>query len=199
MAHWVEGGCLTGILLTALTPFFALYLPLWLLGLWVLLPAYMLHQFEEHDRDRFRLWVNTRMAGGRDVLGPIAVFVINVPGVWGVIAVACALAAFIRPGLGLIAVYLVLVNALGHIAGAVITRAGNPGLITAIALFLPLGVAALLGIQHQGPSLADHARGLATALLIHAAIILHIRLRLAHLARSPARSNLRRPRGNTKP
>lgn len=46
------------------------------------LPIYMLHQYEEHDCDRFRLWVNNMIGHGRDVLTPIATFSINSLLVW---------------------------------------------------------------------------------------------------------------------
>ena len=42
----------------------------------------MLHQYEEHDNDRFRIFMNRILAGGHDALTHPAVFIINVPGVW---------------------------------------------------------------------------------------------------------------------
>ena len=45
------------------------------------MPIYMLHQYEEHADDRFRLWVNN-MLGHGDVLTPIATFWINSLLVW---------------------------------------------------------------------------------------------------------------------
>jgi hypothetical protein len=49
------------------------------------------------------------------------------------------LSFFVNPGFGLIAVYLAVVNAVVHLVAAVALRAYNPGLWTAILLFLPLG------------------------------------------------------------
>ena len=80
------------------------------------LPMYMFHQYEEHENDRFRLFINRHIGHGKEVLTPLAVFVINVPGVWGVIAVSAYLAADINIGLGLIAVYLAVVNAVVHLS-----------------------------------------------------------------------------------
>lgn len=175
---WVYGGALAGLLLFALTPLLARGWPVWELSVWLMLPLYMVHQWEEHDEDRFRHFVNTRIGNGREALSPLAVFIINVPGVWGVIALAWALAIEVRPGLGLIAVYLVLVNALVHIAGFPGMRRYNPGLISAIGLFLPLGLWSLNALDRAGATRGDHAIGLATAILIHAAIIGWVRLRL---------------------
>ena len=69
----------------------------------------------------------------------VVIFLINVPGVWGVIAVSLWLAVSVNIGFASIAVYLLLVNAVIHIAHAMFFRSYNPGLGTAILLFLPVG------------------------------------------------------------
>lgn len=176
---WVYGGFLAGLLLVALAPLFALVWPAGVFATWLQLPVYMMHQYEEHESDRFRRFINDHAAHGREALGRVAVFVINVPGVWGVIALATALAALLRPGLGLIAVYLVLVNALAHIGAAIALRRANPGLVTAIILFLPAGFWGLAVLNGAGATAPDHAIGLAAALAIHAAIVVHVRRRMA--------------------
>jgi len=61
--------------------------------------------------------VNDLLAGGREVLSTPAVVVINVVGVWVVILLALYLARFVGLGLGLIAIYLTLLNALVHDTG----------------------------------------------------------------------------------
>jgi hypothetical protein len=175
--NWVYGGFLAGLLLLALTWMLAQDWPLWLTTIWLLLPIYMIFQYEEHDADRFRLFVNQHVAGGHEALTPFAVFLINIPGVWGVIVVAFALAWNVRPGLGLIAVYLVLVNAVIHIVAALAMRRYNPGLGTAIVLFLPAGLLALRLVQFTAPSGADHLIGLAVGVGIHLAIVLWISIK----------------------
>ena len=87
-AYWVYGAALAGALLLLLTPVIA--------GSWtapsilafLALPFYMLHQYEEHENDRFRLLVNRILGGGREALTLWNVFVINVPIVWGVLALS---------------------------------------------------------------------------------------------------------------
>jgi hypothetical protein len=186
--NWVYGGFLAGLLLLALTWFIAQDWPVWLTAIWIMLPLYMLHQYEEHDNDRFRLFVNRQMPGSREALSPLAVFVINIPGVWGVIFVSFAMAWDVRPGLGLIAIYLVLVNAVIHIAAAVTLRRYNPGLVTAIILFLPVGGLALWIVQETNPSKTDHAIGLGVSLAIHAAIVLYAFAARGKQGSSPSRS-----------
>lgn len=177
-AHWVPGALLTGLALLALAP------PLidawgWPVGLVYLgLPAYMLHQVEEHQGDRFRAYVNQRMFGGLEALTTLDVLWINIPGVWGVDLAALYAAYYADPGYGLTAPYLMLVNAIVHLVGAVRMRAYNPGLWTGLAVFLPLGLASLWRIPG---SASQHALGLSVALAIHAAIVGRVARRAAAL------------------
>jgi hypothetical protein len=54
----VYGRVLAAILMLALSPLLPAGWPLPLADPFLLLPAYMVHQYEEHDRDRFRLFFN---------------------------------------------------------------------------------------------------------------------------------------------
>ena len=66
-------------------------------------------------------------------------------------------------------------------------RRYNPGLITAVLLFIPLGVVTLVVLAGTGQvTLADHVIGLAVAILIHAAIIVRVISRKRQLARHPS-------------
>jgi hypothetical protein len=133
----------------------------------------MIHQYEEHDHDRFRLYVNQKI--GRDALSPLAVFVINVPGVWGTVGISLALAASMSVGFGLIAMYLIALNGAIHVIQPVIAREYNPGLGTAVTLFVPLGGYGIACIQHAGGgSLLMHLTGALVAIGIHVAIIVHV-------------------------
>lgn len=138
-------------------------------------PAYMLHQIEEHAGDRFRAYANAKIFGGREGLTRAAVLWVNLPGVWGVNIAALYAAQFYGPGWGLTAPYLMLVNALAHAGVALRFRDYNPGLVTALTLFLPLGGATLLAVP---ASAAQHGLGLGLAAAIHAAIILPVLRRL---------------------
>jgi Protein of unknown function with HXXEE motif len=145
-----------------------------LFAVFLQLPVYMLHQYEEHDNDRFRLFLNRMVGGGHDVLSQQAVFVINVPGVWGVIAASFLLSAYVSHGYGLIAVYLTLVNAVVHIVATVRFRSYNPGLGTAVFLFLPASVFGIRDLQQTGEvGWGYHLLGLLVAIGIHVAIVVH--------------------------
>lgn len=184
---WMYAGLVAGLVLLALVPVLAGMVSLPLLAVYVQLPAYMLHQVEEHHRDRFRLWFNRVMAGRREALSTSAVVFINVVGVWAVDLLALYLARFAGIGWGLVAVYLTLVNAVVHITGAAVQRRYNPGLFTAVALFLPLGFWALREISSApGVTATDHAVALAVVIALHAAIIVHVKRRVAALAKAGA-------------
>lgn len=182
ISHWVYGGALAGLLLLALAPLLLASWPRALAATFLLLPAYMLHQYEEHDRDRFRLFFNQTIGRGFDVLSPLAVFITNVPGVWGVLALSLYGAAWAGLGWALVAVYLVLVNAAVHVVHAVVFRRYNPGLATALVLFVPLGTVTL-GLVNRagGGSVASHVVGLGIAVAIHAAIMVHVLRKLRAL------------------
>jgi hypothetical protein len=147
------------------------------------LPIYMLHQYEEHSGDRFRLWVNNMIGHGRNVLTPIATFWINSLLVWLLDLVALYLACFVDLSLGLIAIYLPMLNAIGHIIPAIIKRQYNPGLITSIVLFLPVGLfSTYLVSRAAGCNIQDHLLALGVAIAVHGTIIAHVRRRITYLS-----------------
>jgi hypothetical protein len=181
--HWVPIALCAAILLTLLIPILALRWDLAWLLIYAMLPVYMFHQVEEHTGDRFREFVNRKVFGGVQALTPLAVLWINLPGVWGVGLLSLYAASFVAPGWGLSIVYLTLVNAVVHIAAALGFREYNPGLWTAICLFVPVGALALVKVSAlPGVGRIHHAVGLVIGLGIHAAIIVYTRHRAARIA-----------------
>ena len=186
-SYWVIGAGFMAAALLALAPVLAATLPLTVFLIFLHSPLYMLHQVEEHAGDRFRRFANERMFGGREGLSVPAVLVINLPLVWGLNLAALYAVAFCGPGWGLVAPYALVVNALNHLAAGLKLHAYNPGLVTALVLFLPLGFVTITLIARE-PSvgLADHLVGLGGALLLHALIIAHVSARLRRMARPAA-------------
>ncbi len=187
-ANWVYGGFLAGLVLLAMTSVFTKTWPFSEKLVYLSLPFYMLHQLEEHDADRFRRFVNYVIGRGHDVLTVRAVFIINVAGVWGVVALSLWLMRSIAPGWGLIAVYLLLINAALHVAQGLVLRLYNPGLATAVALFIPLGVYAIYGLWPLTTPL-QHGVSILLVLALHGAIALRVRQRLQRLEAAAASSN----------
>ncbi len=173
--NWMYAGLVAGIFLLAMVPLVADVWSLPLLLVFLQIPLYMVHQVEEHAGDRFRTFVNTRVAMVPDALTTDAVVVINVPLVWGVDLLVLYLARFVDLGLGLIAIYLTVFNAIVHVAMAIRLRAYNPGLVTSVVLFLPFGIWGIVVFaQTPGVSLGDHLLGLILAVLVHVAIAVHV-------------------------
>ncbi|GAB4166517.1 MAG: hypothetical protein Fur0032_03990 [Terrimicrobiaceae bacterium] len=178
--RWPGAAGFAGVILVLLAP--AVY---WLEGavafwIYLQLPLYMLHQLEEHAGDRFREFANRVIGGGVEVLSRKATFLINSLGVWGVDLGGIYLALQCGPGWALVVFYLPLVNAVGHVVQGLIMRCYNPGLATSLVLFLPLagcGLWVVAGAVHA--TLTMHLVGLGAALLVHAAIIGHVKRKLA--------------------
>jgi hypothetical protein len=180
--NWFYAGLTASLFLFAMAPLLWNVRSRSLLLVFLQLPIYMLHQVEEHYHDRFRLFFNEQFAAGRNALTPEAVLVSNLGGVWGVDLTALYLAHFVDPGLGLIAMYLAIVNAFAHIATAVLFRAYNPGLVTAILLLLPAGSAGWWILARDAQCMVyDHVWGIGIAVLIHIAIVLYVRRRINQL------------------
>jgi Protein of unknown function with HXXEE motif len=181
MRNWMYAGFIAGLFLFAIAPLLVGGWSLPLLLVFLQLPMYMMHQLEEHAGDRFRTFINAKMAKTPDALTTAAVIVINVPLVWGVDLVALYLADFVALGLGLIAVYLSVVNAVIHLAAA--GRFGyNPGLATGVFLFLPVGIWTIVVFaQTPGVGIGYHALALAIAIGVHIGIAVHVMRRAKQL------------------
>ena len=144
------------------------------------LPAYMIHQYEEHADGRFKAFANNTFGGGREVMTDKAIFWINVGGVWGIDLAAIGAAELFGMGWGLVAAYLPLVNAISHIGAAIRFKGYNPGLWTSVVLFLPLS---LFAVDCVPATAMQHATGFGLSILIHTAIAGHIVRRVKLLAR----------------
>ncbi|MEO0682713.1 MAG: HXXEE domain-containing protein, partial [Pseudomonadota bacterium] len=93
---------------------------------------------------------------------------VNLPLVWGLNAVCVLAAAYWSDGWAAPALYLVLINGLGHVAQAIRFRETNPGFWTGLILFIPLG---LWGLAASAPPLWLHAFGLALSIGLHVLIL----------------------------
>lgn len=191
--QWPNGALFMAAFLTVLAPAWFHEAGLALTCVYLHMPVYLLHQWEEHTEDRFRNFVNGTVFGGREALTPEATFWINA-GVWVVDIVSLYLAVFVDLSLGLIAIYLPLLNSLGHVLPGLARRTYNPGLYTSLALFIPFGLWSLNVVSTA--SSADkrmHLLAFGIAVAIHAAIIVHVKRRIAWLNSATASIRLSQP------
>ena len=166
--YWVIGAGFMAASLMAAAPVVSLSPPVFLIFLHS--PFYMVHQVEEHTGDRFRKFANENVFGGRDALTVASVLIINLPFLWGINLLALYAAFLWDPAWGLVAPYVMIVNALAHLATSARRGKYNPGLVTSIVLFLPLGVATIWMIGRTA-GLVPQLIGAALAILLHLAII----------------------------
>lgn len=167
---WVYGGILMVPVMLALAPFLFAGAAdrVALLLVYAALPVYMVHQMEEHDRDRFRRFVNDLLRPRRAGLTRVDVLVINIGLVWYLLTVAIVLAAAVDVGWGLIAAYALAVNGVAHVGQGIGLRRYNPGLVTAVVLFLPVAAALFLTVEG---TVVQHAVCAALVVAGHAAIL----------------------------
>lgn len=185
-SFWVYGGFLAGLLLLVLFPVLTKDWSSQEYLVYLVLPFYMIHQYEEHDGDRFRLFFNATIGKGYPVLSSQAVFIINIVGVWLVLAASLYAMRLIAPGWGIVAIYLIAINSGAHLVPAVMERRYNPGLITAGVLFVPL--AFYYSWTQDQITLTQNIVGFAVAFGIHAAIMVYARRHYEQLSRADAPS-----------
>lgn len=166
--NWAYATPPIALLLVGLYPFIgqAIAFPVFLS-----LPVYMIHQYEEHDGDRFAIFLNGMMGSERKGLSPADVWIINVIFVWFLLLGAFYAASF-SAGWGVLAAYLLAINGVVHIAWAIAFKSYNPGLWTSIALFLPLAMWIFLTVP---ASAVIHIVSALIVIVLHAAIILAAR------------------------
>jgi hypothetical protein len=90
----------------------------------------------------------------------------------------------VAPGWGLLGLYLIAVNAAVHAVAFLVKRRYNPGLLTAIVLFVPLSILTFRRSAAMHATWIHHAVALAAALAIHAALVVQTRRRAERLRRA---------------
>ena len=176
--NWSRAGLLAAVLLLAISPF--LFESLGLIGFLVFLqlPAYLFHQYEEHAQGKFKAFVNQLIGGGKELINDAAILWVNVL-VWVVDIAALYLVQYLAPAYGLIAAYLTVINGLVHILGGIALRKYNPGLWTSLFLFLPVGGYCLYVLSQLAEvTLWWHGVSIALVIVFHIVIIISQRPRL---------------------
>lgn len=151
---------------------------------WAATAAYLLHQFEEHGIDAagvpyaFRGALCMRFGFANATACPIPesfITAVNIPAVW----IAGPIAALLGrrwPAIALSYFSVPAVNAFAHIGPALAAGDYNPGLLTAVLLFLPLSLWTLR-IALRRPDLGWRivTATIGGGIVIHAVLILTLR------------------------
>lgn len=169
--NWPYAAIFTAGFLLLLAPFFYAAYGLAATLLYLHLPMYQIHQLEEHYHDRFRTFVNTVMFGGIEALTVRATFWINCLGVWVLDFVLFYPAFLVNLSWGLGVVYMVILNGVSHIGVSVVKRRYNPGVVSSVVLFLPVGIWTLREITVAAQATwVQQAVGLGIAVVGHGLI-----------------------------
>ncbi|MEL7179619.1 MAG: HXXEE domain-containing protein [Pseudomonadota bacterium] len=149
----------------------------------VLLVVYIIHQFEEHWVDiygrtyAFKPNLNEFLSGllghsdVQEIMSDTSVFVINTSLVWLVGALAIWRGSQ-HVFAALCMASIVVINAVSHIGAALIAGSYNPGLLTGVVLFLPVGIGAYVWLGRTSkPPLMIIAASLAWGLIAHVLMI----------------------------
>lgn len=171
--QWARAGLPLAIILGLLGPFVRPALGKARFLIFLQLPVYLLHQFEEHGHGRFKAYVVRLFPRARGVSDE-NICIVNV-GVWVIDLAALYLARFDRLALSLIAPYLAVVNGILHLVAGVRARRYNPGLLTGVLLLLPVGGVSLVRVARASQATRrDHIFGLGGAIFVHVVTIVLI-------------------------
>lgn len=149
--------------------------PVWMA--WMFALAYLLHNFEEYGFDAkgrpfyFPTAVCQQFGFASLTSCPISlvfILAVNIPLIWIALPVAAVLSRR-RPAVGLTGAGFVLVNGFSHIAAGFI-RGYNPGLLTAVVIFLPLAIWSFVAFFGRGKLL----RPIVFGVIVAASVFLHV-------------------------
>jgi hypothetical protein len=174
--NWARASLPLAVILFLISPFVYKGIGLAATLVYLTLPFYMLHQYEEHAGGQFKAFVNKTVGRGREVMSDRAIFRVNVLVVWLGTLVVLYLCVYANIVWGLLAGYLVAFNGIVHIATSIRMRRYNPGLWTSVFVFLPLGIYIIyLVSKESGAGLLYNGIFLVVAILLHAMILLNVR------------------------
>lgn len=165
--NWSRAGLVVAVLLLALAPLIARTGDHTTLLVYLWLPVYMLHQYEEHSSGKFLAFYKKKMPGIAPALTERKLLVINLGAVWLLFLMAIYAARFGYLGLALYAPYLSVINAAIHVGQLIAWRSYNPGLWTAVLLFFPGGVYTIHALSAAGTTYSSNLLGFGLGLLMH--------------------------------
>jgi hypothetical protein len=144
--------------------------------IWIQIPIYLLHQFEEHSwPGGFKRFVNKEIfnvENGEYPLNDRTIFWINIPIIWILMPIFAAL-SFNNLYFGLWIPIFALFNSLTHVIGAIVKRKYNPGLFVSVVLGIPVAIYTLwLFYTLISIPLMVTLLSLLVVLLLHLAIII---------------------------
>ncbi len=169
--NWAKLCLFLAIIVTILIYIFITPDNLLLFLIWIQLPIYLLHQFEEHTWNGFKNYVNRSVFKVKDGDFPLnnkIIFWVNIPLIWVLIPIFSGLSS-VNIMFGLWIPYVAVFNSLTHVIVSVRNREYNPGLLVSLILGIPAGIYTLIIFYSyiQVPMLVS-------AISIFFAVLLHV-------------------------
>ena len=161
--NWARAGLVVAVVLLALAPLIERMGNHTTLLVYLWLPIYMLHQYEEHSSGKLLAFYETRMPGIAPALTERKLLIVNLGAVWLLFLMAIYAARFGYLGLALYVPYLSVINAVMHVGQLIALRSYNPGLWTAVLLFFPGGVYTIYALSSAGATYSSNLLGFGLA------------------------------------
>ena len=176
IGNWAKASLPLAIILFLISPFVYRGIGLAATLVFLTLPFYMLHQYEEHAGGQFKAFVNKTVGRGHEVLSDRAIFRVNVLFVWLGTLVVLYLCVYVSIVWGLFAGYLLAFNGIVHIITSIRMRRYNPGLWTSLFVFVPLGIYIIYVINKEsGAGWLYNVLFLVVTILLHSMILINVR------------------------
>ena len=173
--NWAKTCIILSIIVTVLILLIVKTNNILLFLIWIQIPIYLLHQFEEHSwPGGFKKFVNKEIfnVDGEYPLNDINIFWINVPIIWILMPIFASL-SYLNLFFGLWIPFFAVFNSLTHVIGAIVKRKYNPGLFMSIVLGIPVGTYTLwLFYSIINIPLIITVLSILAVLLLHMAIII---------------------------
>jgi hypothetical protein len=169
--NWAKLSLFLAVIVTVLIYIFINPHNLLLFLIWIQFPIYLLHQFEEHNWNGFKNYINRnvfKVKEGDFPLNDKIIFWVNIPIVWILIPIFSGLSSA-NIMFGLWIPYFAVFNSLSHLIVSLRNREYNPGLLVSLILGIPVGIYALIIFYSY-----IHVPALISGISIFFAVILHI-------------------------
>lgn len=151
--NWARPSLLFALIIMGFLFYFKSDLSTSLFWIWLQIPLYLVHQFEEHVwPGKFKEFINQVIfhSNMRDIpMNPKTVFWTNILVIWILFPVIAICSQWIHPKIGAFLPFFALFNATTHILAFGIKRKYNPGLFISVFFNYPLGIYALIVLNES--------------------------------------------------
>lgn len=175
--NWSKLTLFLAVYVTILLVLFVMKQDFALFLIWIQMPIYFIHQFEEYVLPGgFIAFFNTKLLGSTKTDFPLdkkKAFWINVPIVFICFPISAIFATQFDLSFGIWTAYFSIVNGIVHV-GSFPKHRYNPGFLASLLLNIPVGAFTIYYFaSHQIISLNAHIIGLFIALTVHGLLVFY--------------------------